>query len=267
MIKKLLSFFVGVFVLVALIVCVFLFLPLRNNIEPEIIAPKGDEMLPKISMVPNSKNYLIHPNYSNNSYVIHLPLPNEYIHKSNTSEKPVKSYSVSVTMYYPELKGKYHPENSNLPECNGYCGGYLSAFIEVVQKSADRIHADELQRLLNERKNNNELLKFEDLPSEFGMDDHFYIRHPVIERKSNGKKTSTDEIFVVRGAQGEVKYLFKCSPYVPSPACKTEFNLSSKPELLVSISFGRHLMSDWSNIIQSVDKKIESWGLVRYETK
>jgi len=236
------------------------------GLESERLGPKGNEALPPIAAVPNAKNYLLYPKHTENAYVIHFALPNEYIHESNTTSRILKSYSVSASMYYPELNGKFHPDNSNLPKCNGWCGGYIRAFIEPSEKAANTINAQTLERIAHDRRQNSPLQLFEDLDKELGLDDHFQVRYPVIERKSNSGKSSTEEYFTKRGANGEVRYLFECSPYVPSPACSVKFNLSSMPELSVDIRFGRHLMTDWETIISSIDRKIAGWEVVKIET-
>jgi len=100
------------------------------GLEPERIGPKGAEGLPKIQPTQNAKNYLIYPNYEDYSFVFHLPLPNEYIHPSNISERIFRTYSAAATVYYPEINGKFHPNNADLPKCNGWCEGYMRIFIE-----------------------------------------------------------------------------------------------------------------------------------------
>lgn len=251
---------------------VALFSVLRNwvnnpyGLEPERLRPKEDETLPPIVAVRNAKNYLLYPAHDKNSYVIHLALPNHYIHESNTTSQILKSYSVSASMYYPELNGKFHPDNANLPNCNGYCSGYVRAVIEPNQDTTHVMNARVLERVGLDRQQANPLLKFEDLDPEFGIDEHFQIRYPAIEAKSKGTKGSTEEYLIKRDGNGEVEYVFECSPYAPSPACGVRFNLSSRPELVVDIRFGRDLMPHWQNIIHSVDAKIGSWGPTRIET-
>lgn len=236
------------------------------GLEPERLGPKGDETLPPIVAARNAKNYLLYPAHAENTYVIHLALPNHYIHDSNTTDRILKSYSVSASMYYPELNGKFHPDNANLPNCNGYCGGYVRAFIEPNQNTAHAINARMLERIEHDRQQNSPLRKFEDLDPEFGIGEHFQIRYPAIEAKSKGEKGSTKEYLIKRDGNGEVEYMFECSPYAPSPACGVKFNLSSRPELVVDIRFGRDLMPNWQNIIHSVEAKITSWGPTRIET-
>lgn len=236
------------------------------GLEPERLGPKGDEALPSISIVPNAKNYLLYSKHKDNTYVIHLPLPNKYIYPSKATEHIIKSYALPVTMYYPEMNGKFHPDNADLPICNGWCGGFVRAFIEPNKNGAKRINARMLERRQKERLNNTSSLQFEDLDSEFGLDDHFQVRYPVIEKKSNGSKNATKEYFLKRDNKGEVQYLFECSPYTPSPGCSVKFNLSSRPELLVDIKFGRHLMTKWEDIIRATNKKVSNWGPVRIET-
>ena len=235
------------------------------GLEPERLGPKGDETIPPIVAVRNAKNYLLYPAHAENIYVIHLPLPNHYIHESNTTGRILKSYSVSASMYYPELNGKFYPDNANLPNCNGYCGGYVRVFIEPNQNTAHVMNEHVLERIKHDRQQDSPLLKFEGLDPEFGIGEHFRIRYPAIEAKSKGAKGSAKEYLIKRDGNGEVEYMFECSPYVPSPACGVKFNLSSRPELVVDIRFGRHLMSNWQNIIQSVDAKIASWRPTRIE--
>lgn len=236
------------------------------GLEPERLGPKGDEALPQIVVVPDAKNYLLYPKHDENVYVIHLALPNHYIHKSNTTDRILKSYSVSASMYYPELNGKFHPNNANLTNCNGYCGGYVRAFIEPNQNNAHVMNARVLERIAYDKQKGSPLKKFEDLGSEFGIGEHFQIRYPVIEAKPKGGKGSTEEYLIKRDENDKVEYIFECAPYRPSPACSVKFNLSSRPELLVDIRFSRDLMKDWHNIIQSVDAKIASWRPVRIES-
>jgi hypothetical protein len=236
------------------------------GLEPERLGPKGNETLPKIVAVQNAKNYLLYPAHADNAYVIHLPLPNHYIHESNTSGRILKSYSVSASMYYPELNGKFHPNNANLPNCNGYCGGYVRASIEPSQSTAHVMNVRMLERIEHDRQRDSPLLQFESLDPEFGIGEHFQVRYPAIEAKSKGAKWSTTEYLIKRDGNREVEYMFECSPYAPSPACGVKFNLSARPELVVDIRFGRDLMPNWQDIVQSVDAKIESWGPTRIET-
>lgn len=235
------------------------------GLEPERLGPKGSEALAPVSVVPKAKNYLLYVRNNKNTYAIHLPLPNEYIHESNTTNRMVKSYAVSVSMYYPEMNGKFNAKNTNLPHCNGWCGGYLRAFIEPDQDNAYTLNARTLERIKQKRKSNSPLYQFEDLDREFGFDEHFQIRYPAIEKRTNGNTSSTKEYFVKNDKNGETEYLFECLPYVPSPSCSVKFNLSSRPELLVDIMFGRYLMTDWQAIVASVDRKIASWGPAKIE--
>jgi len=169
-------------------------------------------------------------------------------------------------MYYPEMYGGFHPKNAHLLNCNGYCDGYVFVYVDVKVNGAKAQDARWLEQIRKDRAKNSPLYRFEDLDSEFGLDDHFQIRYPVIEEKSKGEKYSTKEYFLKRDRNGEVQYLFECHPFVTSPSCKVKFNLSSRPEILVDISFGRHLMDNWSNIIKSTDTKIASWKPLRIDT-
>ncbi|MBI2381845.1 MAG: hypothetical protein HYV16_13920 [Gammaproteobacteria bacterium] len=235
------------------------------GLEAERLGPKGNESLPPILTKANAKNYILYPKYEENVYVIHLALPNHYVHNTNITDRIVKSYSASASMYYPGLNGKFHSDNANLAKCSGYCGGYIRAFIQTNQNSAHALSSRVLERISHDRQQGSSLYKFEDLTPEFGIDEHFQIRYPVIEAKSKGGKASSEEYLIARDRNGEVKYLFECTPYTPSPACRVTFNLSSRPELVVDITFGRHLMAEWQKVIQSVNEKIASWGPVRIE--
>lgn len=247
---------------IVLIVVVFFFwMTNPYGLEPERRGPNGNESLPKLSITPDSKNYLLYDNYENNQYVIHLALPNQYIHESNFTNKISKSYSAYITMYYPNMNGKFHQENAHLTKCNGYCNGYLRASIEPTTTKATELNERKILRLSRERNEESHLRYYEDLEEEFGLSTHFQIRYPVLEEKSNGKKHSTKEYIVKYDEGGAVKYLFQCHPYTPSPACSVKFNLSSMPELLVNIRFSRSLLNDWENIIKMVDNKISSWKL------
>ncbi len=136
MFKKTL-FTLGIFLvlLIALITILSNWAKNPYGLEPERLGPKGSEKLPSISSAPNAKNYLLYSQYVDNSYVIHLPLPNEYIHPSNTSTRIYKSYSVHATMYYPELNGKFHPDNAHFPKCNGWCGGICRLSLSRISKA------------------------------------------------------------------------------------------------------------------------------------
>ena len=264
--KKIIALGITVILVITIIIVFFNWAKNPYGLEPERLGPKGNEELPPISIAPNAKNYLLYSKYKDNTYVIQLPLPNEYIYPSKATENIIKSYALPVTMYYPEMNGKFHPGNASLPKCNGWCGGYVRAFIELNQNGAKRINARMLERRQKEKMENSSSLQFEDLDSAFGLDDHFQVRYPVIEKKSKGSKNATKEYFLKRDNKGEVQYLFECSPYTPSPGCSVKFNLSSRPELLVDIKFGRHLMTEWKDIIRATNKKILSWGPVRIET-
>lgn len=231
------------------------------GLEPERLAPKGDEVLPVINIELDSKNYLLYEDYDHNSYAIQLALPNHYIHESNSTRRISKSYGVSVRMYYPNMNGKFHPDNDNLPKCNGWCGGYTRASIEPVSEKAIEFNERMIQRLAKERKEQSHLRHYQDLGEEFDLGIHFQVRYPVLEKKSDGKMHSTKEYFIKRADDGSAKYLFQCSPYTPSPSCSVKFNLSTMPELLVDITFGRPLMNQWENVIRMVDDKISSWKL------
>ncbi|WP_343801406.1 hypothetical protein [Marinobacterium maritimum] len=236
------------------------------GLEPERLGPKGSETIPPVTALPNAKNYLLYPYYDDNAYVIHLALPNHYIHPSNTTERVLKSYGVSASMYYPGLNGKFHPENANLPNCNGYCAGYVRASIEPSRRSAHEKNRRILERIAHDRQQDSALYQFEDLDAEFGVDEHFQIRYPVIEAKSKGSMTSTQEYLISRDPSGDVQYLFECLPYTPSPACEVEFNLSTMPELVINIRFSRSLMTEWPKIVRAVNDKVASWKPVKIET-
>lgn len=240
---------------------------IRNpyGLEKERLGPKSSNLSALVRAVPNAQNFLLHTYPDESEYVIHIALPNNYIHKSHETKRIIDSYSLSAYMYYPGLNGKFHPENKNLPKCNGYCGGYVSAYIKPSNESANTISSKKLERLYRDRKQGNPLMKFDDLSPEFGIEDHFQIRYPVSEEKSKGKKYSTEEYLIKRSNSGNVKYVFECSPYTPSPACSVKFNLTTRPELLVDIQFGRHLMAQWENVVNSTNEKIASWEPARIE--
>jgi len=249
------------FLIVVLMVALFAWVKNPYDLESERLGPKGNEALPEVSIEPDSKNYLLYEGYDHNLYAIHLALPNHYIHESNVTKRISKSYGAYVTMYYPNMNGKYHPDNAHIPKCNGWCSGYMRASIKPASRKAIDINERKIERLAKERKEHSHLRHFQDLEQEFGLDNHFQIRYPAIEKKSKDKKNSTDEYFIKHADDGSAEYLFQCSPYVPSPSCSVKFNLSSMPELLVDITFSRSLMDDWKNIIRMADSRISSWKL------
>lgn len=250
-----------IFLIAVLMVAFFTWMKNPYGLEPERLGPKENEALPEISIEPDSKNYLLYEGYDHNLYTIHLALPNHYIHESNTTNRISKSYSVSVTMYYPNMNGKFHPDNEHIPKCNGWCGGHIRASIKPASKKAREINERKIQRLAQERKERSHLRYYQNLEQEFGLDNHFQVRYPVLEKKSNGKKIYTDEYFIKYTDDGSAKYLFQCSPYMPSPSCSVKFNLYSIPELLVDIKFNRSLMDEWESIIRMTDDRISSWKL------
>lgn len=263
------------FILIALASLVALFIVLvtlffiwtRNpyGLEEERLGPKGNEKLPPISSVENAVNFLLFPQHEGNNFIIHFPVPNEYINPSNTSTRFKKTYAVGIKMYYPEMHGGFHPKNTHLLNCNGHCEGYVFAYVGVNVSGAKAQNARRLESIYMDRAQNSPLRRFEDLDSEFGLNDHIQIRYPAIEEKSKGDKYSTKEYFLKRDQNGEVQYLFECHPFVTSPGCSVKFNLSSRPEVLVDINFGRHLMGNWSDIIKEVDMKIASWKPLRLD--
>lgn len=231
------------------------------------LGPKGDEVLPSIAKTRRAKNYLLYPAYADNAYVIHVPLPNHYMHESNTTDPVSKSYSMSVSMYYPQLNGKFHPDNAKRPECDGYCGGYVRALIKPNPNTARASNARMLSRIAHRSEQDGQLSKAERLDPEFGIEEHFQIRNLSPDTNAKTTAASTKEYFIVRSKSGEAEYLFECAPRTPSPACRVKFNLSARPELVVDIRFSRDLMSEWKSIIRSVDAKIASWGPTRIETQ
>lgn len=263
MLRKILTSLVALVLVGAALIVITSYFWVQNpyGLEQERRAPKGEETLPLVTIVPNSKNHLLYKNYENNPYAIHLALPNHYIHESNYSKGISKSYGASVTIYYPNMNGKYHKENEQLTECNGYCNGYMRASIEPNSKSAIELNKRKILRHSEERKKDSHLRYYENLEQEFGLSTHFQIRYPVLEEKSKGKKNSTNEYFVKYDKDGSPKYFFECHPFTPSPACSVYFNLSSMPELLIKIRFSRSLMNDWENVILLVDDKISDWKL------
>lgn len=266
-----LAFVVFVVLLVFIFVCTTLFLRWTRNpygLEEERLGPKGDEALPPILAISNAKNYILYPypQQNHNAYVIHLALPNDYIHSSNYTDRILKSYGVSASMYFPGLNGKFHPDNANLPNCNGYCGGYIRASIERKQSDVHAMNMRQMAEIAEKKLKGKPYYESEDLAPEFGIDEHFQIRRPVLDARSKDDNHLTEEYLIKRNRNGKLEYLFECSPYAPSPNCEVSFNLSSMPELMVNIIFGRHLMPEWQTIIQSVNSKIASWGPVRIET-
>lgn len=99
-------------------------------------------------------------------------------------------------MYYPELNGKFHPDNAHLPKCNGWCGGHMRAVIKPDQQGANVINARRLERIQSDRLSDSPLRQYEDLESEFGLDDRFQIRYPVLENKRNGGNIQRKSTFL-----------------------------------------------------------------------
>jgi hypothetical protein len=253
----------------ALVVLLIAFLNWTKNpygLETARLGPKGKEKLPSIAPIANATNYLLFPRHQDNAFVIHLPIPKDYFHPSNWTSRFKKSYAASVTMYYPAMHGVLHPDNAHLLTCKGYCEGYMRAFIEASGRDARAQDARKVQQIQKDRSGSSPLYRFEDLDRAFGLDDHFQIRYPVGEEKPNGSRSSTKEYLFKRDQAGDVQYLLECLPYTPSPGCTVRFNLSSRPELLVDVTFGRHLLENWQDIISSVDRTIASWGPARVDT-
>ena len=231
------------------------------GLEPERLGPKRKKLAHPVTAIADAENYLLYPYTEDSNYVIHIALPNHYIHPENTSKKLFSSYGMSAEMYYPGLNGKFHPENANLPQCNGYCNGYVSASIEPNPRNAQAIMLDRLEYFSRARQSKDPALAFEDLEPELGFDERLMVKYPIADRQSPSE-TSTKIFFIKREKDGALKYVFECSPNEPSPACSVMFNLSSRPELLVDIRFGMHLMTEWENLVRSVDAKITSWGAI-----
>lgn len=252
--------------LVVMAVALGVFLKWARNpygLEAERLGPDENVKLPAIRPVPNTKNYVLFSTYKGADFVIHLPVPNEYIHTSRTTTRFVRAYGAPVIMYYPGVRGKLHSSNANREECNGWCNGYIRAFVEVKEDGARVLNGRKLEEIFKDKASNNPLLHFEDLDRAFGLDDHFLVRYPIIEEKSNGDRSATKEYFLKREKNGGVRYLFECRPYTPSPSCGVKFTLSSRPEVVVDIHFSRDLLQDWEDIIRSADKTIVSWGAKR----
>lgn len=264
MLKKITIIAVGLALLLALLAVRWMQNP--YGLEPERLAPRGGESVGPVDNVPDAKNYLIFPHYEDNAYAVHLALPNHYIHPSNYSSQLLKTYGVSASMYYPNLNGKFHPENTNLPECNGYCAGLIRLSVAPSNTRLDQKHQVLLGRIAQERQQGSELYKFEDLGMEFGIDEHFQIRYQKNEAAADGSKALTKEYLIKRDSNGNIEYLFVCSPYTPSPSCGVAFDFSLVPELEIDIRFSRNLMPKWPAIIKSVDEKVASWKPAKIET-
>lgn len=237
------------------------------GLEAARLGPKGNEQLPTIVLVAAAQNYLLFPRHENNIYAVHLPIPHDYFHASNTTSRPIKAYGADVTMYFPEMHSRFHPKNAHLLKCNGYCEGYIRVSINPNEKDARSLNARKMELIETDRTSSKPHLRFDDLESAFGLDEHFQIRFAAIEAKSNGSRSSTKEYLIKRDRNGAIQYLFECSPHNPSPACSVRFNLSARPELLIDARFGRHLMGSWKEIVESVDTKVSSWGPVRVDTR
>ena len=263
--KKLWTAIISLFVI---LLTLFLLLSkwARNpyGLEPERLGPGRKKLSQAVTIEPNAKNYLLHEYLNDPGYVIHIALPNHYIHPSNTTQKISNTYGLSAKMYYPGMNGKFHEENKHLPECNGWCNGNVSAYLQIDRRNARTITLEKLERLARDRGNKDRLLSFEDLEPIFDFDQRFQVRYPEIEKK--GDKSSTDEHFIKKDKKGIPEYLFECSPYVPSPSCSVIFNSSSRSELLVELTFSMDLLGEWKQVIDAADKQISSWPSKKIET-
>lgn len=236
------------------------------GLEPERLGPARKKLAQAVTIEPNAKNYLLHKYLDDPGYVIHIALPNHYIHPSNTTQKILNTDGLFAIMYYPGMNGKFHSENKSLPECNGWCNGNVSASLEIDRRSAKTITLEKLERLSRDRSNKDRLLSFEDLEPIFDFDQRFQVRYPEAEKRSNGNKSSTDDYFIKKDANGIPEYLLACHPYVPSPSCSVIFNSSSRPELLVELTFSMDLLGEWKKVINAADKQISSWPTKKIET-
>jgi hypothetical protein len=136
---------IGLVTLAALIiVLVILFLNWARNpygLEDARLGPKGNEKLPPLSLVANTANYVLFPRHEGNSFVIHLPVPDDYYDPSNKTTNLLKSYSALVTMYYPEMHSNFHTKNAHLRKCNGYSEGYIRVSIDASRNGANTLDA------------------------------------------------------------------------------------------------------------------------------
>lgn len=266
MIRKL-AMFAGAAILLTLLLFSLGLSWLKNplGLEAARLGPRGDEPLPPISPVAGAQNYLLFPSYENNSHVIHFPLPHEYVHSSNARSGFIHLYSASITLYHPEMRGKFHPDNLDLPQCNGYCGGYMRVFVRPGKTDTRLLGENEIRRIREPGASASPSHEIRDLPPEFGFDARFQVRNPVSERNSDGEKSSVREYHVMNDSEGNLAYLVRCAPFQPSPSCKVKFNHSGPVELSVDVTFGHHLLGHWREIIARVDETIASWRPRRIE--
>lgn len=84
-------------------------------------------------------------------------------------------------MYYPECIAHFIQRTSTC--CYGHCEDYIRVNVDVKENGASMQNKRRLELIRKDRASANPLRSFEDLDSEFGLDDHFQIRYPVIEGK------------------------------------------------------------------------------------
>lgn len=202
-------------------------------------------------------NLFLIPEYANSKYYIHLSVPNMYL--GQTTSKNIQQYGFLTKVAYPKMLSLHHPNNAEYTKALGWHKGLVQLHVHANGPDIDTLNERIMIRLGKDMKNDNPLVVYEKLPSEFSIEEHFQFRYPMIEEKAKGSPSSTNEYFVVRDGENKIRYIFKCHPYTPSPGCSVEFDSSLIKEVHIKASFGRHLMNEWQTLVDEIDSLVTSW--------
>lgn len=229
------------------------------GLEPARIGPKTSKALPKVSITPGGTHFLLVPFYENNSFALHIKLPDEYVLGPKEQSKAIVSYSFSTKMNYPDMSGIANPKNAYLRDCLGYCNGYVSTYIKAVAPK----HNGEvlfLKRLYRDRDSNKPYIVYKPLPAIYGFDEHFSFTYPKQNPPAN-----IYEFFIKKLPTGEPEFIFECKPKNPSPACSVYFHVKKVPELLIWANFGYQLLPEWKPLLAAIDSRVSEWVVKKYD--
>lgn len=224
---------------------------LLYGLEPSRITPRMPSNVPRIPLVVGTNNYLLLPKYENSPFALEIHLPFEYVLPSNRFEKLAVTYSFSTSMYYPEMTGAANPKNERLRNCVGYCEGYISTLVRAVEPNNEG-NKRSLARLYADRDAKKPAVVFETLEPLYGFDEHFAFSYPM--HKPPGRHE-----FFIKKISGDPRLILQCDPNAQSPACSAYVASPTTPEIEVWVSFGMHLLPEWQEILQSMDRKIGEW--------
>lgn len=237
-----------------------------SNIEPERVRPQANIDLPRILTVPNAVDIFFEPSppwspKKGEVYpMVHMRIPKAPYFDKNSASGPTRKYEMYIKMFYPNFSGLADKENaecrSDVKEALGNFGhcrremtvGFGFAFKPAMSEEL------EFQNLQTYLKNG----YIEPLESK--------SKYPGLTSIGvQGKGEGRETFYTGKKEDGRGDYVFRCSEYVPSPACETVFRSDKSPYIFIHLSFVLPLLQRWKDVITDTRKKIDSMIVQTYK--